>query len=1756
MNEMLEKGNLIYRSMDVDKGLRNFPLISRSCFVKYYKTYELSPFDNLICSYLYEMNCKQVSFEQIGYELGFDVVDNPKVDSFYDEAEVNILKMMLQEVADFGLILFSQNSISLTKLGELALKSHKKHSFYEASTDIYELQGFKDEQGNRVNAYPFVEELEVEIDLRNIKKISYSEDENFTSIVSDNLKNNLAQEIQLQTSKEIEIYEANMSSNVCIQIKPYELNVELYTINDKYKLSFSVDGKECCLLNDLFELESNLLLKERKIEWALYSKIMNDESAKLNYSLLSPFEDIIEIDRLICDSRLEWSDEQLRKMIFLYCSADDWHNVTQYCDIAVLEKIANEYSDMLDWSKLTIRMSDQFLVNNSLKFPWETTLLTARKPLSEKLITHFLKEYKFEDGIDDEQWDWEEIIPVVGFDFIKEHLDDIPFDLSSVTRELDEEHRMLVCQHINAAWDWDYITNEFPKEFLIENIEVLCEKINLQLLIKRIFTDIHICEIASQSNDLLSAIRNTNILSISYNVNHEAFVWKDKVISFFERAGLLDWNTTRYQRGFCSNPNITWDYEFFSKYNNKITTDESFNYLSSIIQDVRIIEDFPHFKWNWTILSKNKVIYDNPEYVINHLNKLDSNLILLNCSSELVETYYYPLNVKSLLNNEGIRNKITDCVSVEFIKQNINDNWNWQQITKRVYKTLKISIIGNNIWKDKWDWFFLSQNLELDDILKYAEEYADKWNWNTVLNRLDDDSIHNDENLSKLFKILSSSDHTNEWEILSNRLSIDKILLFANEYLENWNWGIIVERFNECLLLDDNILSSLNNILNRLNEKCSLWASITSKLSTNNLIDMVDKFPDYPWDLNAMYSRDDFNAKSYIENHIDAINWTAFSSSKSVNKYFEKGKSNKTRSLWIKILKDRLENPNYHWDFYELSHLSNVLNEPKFFELEKPWDWIYISANANWIFLNKVDKDSDYYFYKYKKHLSFNELSNRTDIHLNEEIIEKFITEDWNWEYLVNNNSVEYSIKFINDHSDKPWDWKVLSEREDLTSEFVENHKQENWDWFLVTSHNFIPSITLLKYILDSEGKINWTNISENENITLEFINQYTSYIDWNSFVSNNKSFEEIASITFLKENFKYIPWNLYNLRVKSNITNETLEAFASVLDWKNISSSQQIKFSTKLINRYENKWYWDVLLNNLKFKEDIPEFEVLFPNGIKAADFIKLLKKEVETPHIYHFTHLYNAIEVIKSRKILSRNRAKELGLLQYDSAGSVIQRSCSAHPYARFYYRPCTPTQYYNEALGADSKLGYFNKKGDWKSKYTKAKNLGLPKCPIPVFFRFDIDEIISKMPNNCYYSDRNMQANEAHIYKILNNPYQLSTSYLYKTMEDAFKKAISTGDYDRITHDEEINKVKLYSQQEFLVENEFDFSNLDSLKIICYDEEYTSILKQIFKGDPICDKIVSGFDIPEQIFENENRRIIIRNNIDSYTLSTDFRDYYYYKIIGNNIEEINFDFSYADVFKVVPNKEIYLRGNIKWSDTKIPFNIYFVDPQARTKEWLIYSNLNDVSMKRKFVLEKEIHSYINHFVPIMEKLPINLSQDLFYTHMINSHHGIAHTSRVLLTTFILANLMRLSDSEIEASCIAAIIHDLGKRSDVEGAEHGYNSMILYKEKISSLVMEKELQERILNAVRYHSVEDKDCPLAVQNDIIWKVLKDADALDRSRFGGKGCDKSYLRLDIYETYDGQNIIDLTSYLPGWTKGLTWDNPYEEIVERIHNYVS
>lgn len=943
---------------------------------------------------------------------------------------------------------------------------------------------------------------------------------------------------------------------------------------------------------------------------------------------------------------------------------------------------------------------------------------------------------------------------------------------------------------------------------------------------------------------------------------------------------------------------MVWNANFFQKYSDKVTTPQGYSWVSHHVTDSAIVDNNPNFQWNKIALSQNPAICHDLAFITSHWDIVDAATIIMCCDTAMLEELFLLLSAKArigqlLATSLDIQKRLIANLSTETILDSYSEGWNKTLFTESICQSVDLATLDEEAWYEMLDWEYLTENLPVADIQSNINKYADKWNHTVFANRITSKELLADKFLETYAKVISGQNLTEE-----------------------------------------------------------IWTVITSKFLANELISLVDEYSgeQYRWDYAHMYELAEFPVKEYIEQHTENVQWAKFSASAAANRLFSKTGANKTQSLWLRIYEDMLNNDSFQWDFNKLTKLPNIMKLPKLFLQKKEWDWEYISEHATWI---SAQKGKDYYFKLFTDSLDFRKLSRRTDIGLTEQIIEKFDKKkQWDWNALVQNESINFSFEYIDQHENKPWDWHFLTHREGLPFDVVLSHKEKDWDWhYLSTLDIFVPSVDLLTYLTEHNHEIDWDSVSENKELTGVVIDTFKDKINWNVFVNRCPALLSIATVDFLKKYNDAISWDDFNERLGVDVATEMLQEFANRLNWRFVSQSQKIKFTEELVRKYEDKWFWSELMRNIKVQEDIPDFESIFADHRSIVTFSDRIKDYRSNPHIYHFTHFYNAIDVIRSRKILSRDRAEELGLLKYDSAGSVVFRSSKAHKFARFYFRPCTPTQYYNEALGADSKLGEWRTKWyknwygewestlEWKSKYPKAVGLGLPKCPIPVFFRFDIDEVLAKIPEKCYYSDKNMQSDTPNVYQIIVKPESLGLEYLYSTMQDAYITAKSSGKYSREVHLNEMSKVMRYSQQEFLVMSEFDFSELKSLQIICYDSSYAELLKQIFADDPISEKIVAYCD--ESLFEKENRRLNLSSSEDNVRLSTDFEDEYYFNVTGEKMSEVEFDLSACEVIHDTTN-ELRLKGTIAWKKTDIPFNISFVDPKARTKEWLVYQNI----------------------------------------------------------------------------------------------------------------------------------------------------------------------------------------------------------------------
>lgn len=104
-----------------------------------------------------------------------------------------------------------------------------------------------------------------------------------------------------------------------------------------------------------------------------------------------------------------------------------------------------------------------------------------------------------------------------------------------------------------------------------------------------------------------------------------------------------------------------------------------------------------------------------------------------------------------------------------------------------------------------------------------------------------------------------------------------------------------------------------------------------------------------------------------------------------------------------------------------------------------------------------------------------------------------------------------------------------------------------------------------------------------------------------------------------------------------------------------------------------------------------------------------------------YHYTDVTNAVNIVTEGFLYSRIEANKLGIMKNDNASRQVidMTETAAKSSVRFYFRPMTPTQYYNE--------GYKHP----LLRYDRDLNANVP---VPVFFLFDLEELLS-MPQTLF-------------------------------------------------------------------------------------------------------------------------------------------------------------------------------------------------------------------------------------------------------------------------------------------------------------------------------------------------------------------------------------------------------------------------------------
>lgn len=108
----------------------------------------------------------------------------------------------------------------------------------------------------------------------------------------------------------------------------------------------------------------------------------------------------------------------------------------------------------------------------------------------------------------------------------------------------------------------------------------------------------------------------------------------------------------------------------------------------------------------------------------------------------------------------------------------------------------------------------------------------------------------------------------------------------------------------------------------------------------------------------------------------------------------------------------------------------------------------------------------------------------------------------------------------------------------------------------------------------------------------------------------------------------------------------------------------------------------------------------------------------------VWHYSDIRNIANILRCGRIYSRQRIKQMQAESVEIARlAIIDSSPWAHPYARLYFRPATPTQHNIEGIRV---------------------NAGTAHCPVPVFLLFDSESLLTR--EGCMFSDTNLARHEA--------------------------------------------------------------------------------------------------------------------------------------------------------------------------------------------------------------------------------------------------------------------------------------------------------------------------------------------------------------------------------------------------------------------------
>lgn len=920
------------------------------------------------------------------------------------------------------------------------------------------------------------------------------------------------------------------------------------------------------------------------------------------------------------------------------------------------------YFELVDYEELTkdsrIEWSDEKLFLQIVKKANSNCWLNISNNCDINVLYGYLKSYV-------NNLNWDVVTLRVEDDFLLKNFKDYPWDLEVISNDTTKdisfiEQLIILKGEYSDEWDWAALGQRLEETFVLSNLSL----VNIDL--------------AEYTKDV-PKVRECLLHNPEKNWNWE------KAERVFELEFLLE-------NILLIHPYIRFTQLFDRIFSNAVWADKYINdlqFVEAVEENIAnggslssLVFNQKKYIWsdnlinkfeNWRLISWpttqytlgfecNSALHWTKDFFSKYFSKVSTQVgrdyVSSNIEDESIVLEYknFDWNWTKLSANPNI--------STDFIKQNQIFPWNWSVLTKRLFSSIEnFNNIGHPLFISKWNWTYFSENLPKEFIWINLEKYAEYWDWNKVLDRL----------ITK-----------------ENRLDIGWLAVLA---------------------------SSMNLIKDSFSKK-SAWSFLSGKYSYNELkllLKQTHSDERFVWDISLLYDNAEFNVFFGIPECSNFIDWEILSYSKSIDeKLIFDTKSGITETSWNKDVKQLIINYKDYWNFNGLSKFES-LNDKHWFlsKFSRVLDWEYISLHSL-VFTVKEKQQLSKVISEYKRYISFRALSNRQDIDIIQ-IMKICPKAEYDYNALIINGKWEFTIKDITSRLEYSWDWRVMSSAKifEPTADFLIDFLSKNWDWYALTQKdlqkvwsskqlilkmssnttivNSVDWMTLTSRpyfpvevsILASlpTGKVNWEVISDSK-VVMDLLENFANDLDW-QIVSRNKKFD-VSDISILKKYADKIDWNIVCRRDDFTYTADILAQFTDKLNWMEVSKTENIDFTVSLVDKYIDYWDWSNLIKNKAFFNNVEIIQE--KKYIKQKNISSFINSFPRRPMAYHFTHMSNAVKIIKSQMLQSRNRAK--GVFE-NSAGNNVDRIAKAHCFARFYFTCKSPNNSIMNVLAKTSMI-----------------------------------------------------------------------------------------------------------------------------------------------------------------------------------------------------------------------------------------------------------------------------------------------------------------------------------------------------------------------------------------------------------------------------------------------------------------------------------